>query len=149
MGGVRHILRLRRSMTSLAIAIPLLAGAAGPAPASPAKHRHSVSPLGTCLAGKSTGLDMQQCIHDEMDRKWVRMERAYADLLHRLPPGKARALKRDQQAWIAGRESRCANEELEEDGLMCLVHQNERRTEELRHRLRSLPSRAVLSKPII
>ena len=44
-------------------------------------------------------------------------------------------MEREQKAWAAGREPKCANEELREDVLMCLVHQNKRRTEQLKRRL--------------
>jgi uncharacterized protein YecT (DUF1311 family) len=97
-------------------------------------------PFNTCVSKAVSGWDLKQCIHGEMDRTWLRMERVYTDLLHRLPPRKARALEREQKDWASQREPKCANGQLQEDRLMCLVHQNTRRTEQLRRRLRGVHS---------
>lgn len=94
-----------------------------------------------CMDRAVSNWDSNQCIHGEMDRTWIRMERVYAQLLRRLPPAQAQALRREQKTWASGREKRCAHGEMLGDDLMCLADQNEHRIAQLRRRLRSLPPR--------
>jgi uncharacterized protein YecT (DUF1311 family) len=96
-----------------------------------------------CMAtpkARRAELEAINCYSKELDRTYLSVNRVYADLVRRLPPSQARALRREQKGWSARRFYLCQHDELRENDLMCSMAKNTHRTKQLRRRLNSLSS---------
>jgi uncharacterized protein YecT (DUF1311 family) len=90
------------------------------AQASPRDGSKSTAAFDACMnsgdAAKGITVGMLDCIHAEIHRQDVRLNRAYQSLMARLDPVRRQKLRRSERAWINHREANCTRDARDQEG---------------------------------
>src|SRR4051812_15661603 len=103
----------------LASSIATLAQRSAVAQTSP-RGESATTAFDACMnsgdAAKGITVGMLDCIHDEIHRQDVRLNRAYQRLMARLDPVRRQKLRVAERAWIAHRETKCMSDAHSQEG---------------------------------